>query len=493
MKRIRYIILIVFIPALFSCEDFLDKQPTDVLSPTTFWKTQDDATMALAGVYRRAQYMGISGCRRQQGPGRVTGLAHWDNFSDNGYDWNNHANIRNISSGLITPTSGGFISAIYYGSYEGIQTCNNFLANVDNIENADQGLITQYKAEVRFLRAFMYYWLTQSFGDVTLVTEPLSIKDMNIPRTPKADVLSYMYEDLDFAISNLPDEAYDDHAVKASAIALKARVELFDGEFQDAASLSKQIIDGGKYFLAQEYRSNFCEDFDQDNCPEIIFSFKYSGPDIPNEVDMVIGWWNATPPLPNYIDSHEEGDMRLKWNVAQVGEAWPIGGNYIGWDTLPPNYWCPVKAVTLKWSNPSTNAANQTIRGNDIVQLRFAEVLLVYAEAQNEAVGPDGGVYEAVNLVRQRSGLGDLTAGFSQEEMRQLIRNERRVELAFEGQRFFDLKRWDIAKDIIPTLNYPPDQTEVKRIWEDHFLLWPIPQEEIDKDPENMVQNPGYG
>lgn len=493
MKKIKYLILTLLIPAFISCEDFLDKQPTDQLSPATFWKTEQDATMALAGVYRLTQFQGIGACRRLSLGARVTGIAHWDVLTDNAYAFNNHARIRNIANGIHNSTTGGFVSTVYYGAYKGIAACNNFLANIDNVEGADPDLITQYKAEVRFCRAFLYYWLTQVYGDVPLVTSPLSVEEMNIPRTPKADVLSSMYEDLDYAIANLPDEVYDGHAVKSSAQAFKARVKLFNGEYQEAASLSKQVIDGNLYLLAEDYRANFAEDFDQDNCPEIIFSFKYLGPSIPNEMDLVIGWWDAVAPLHEYMDSHEPGDMRRIWNAAGVGEVWPIGKNQLGWEVIPEEgFWITTQTALLKWSNPSSSSANWAIRGNDVPHIRLAEVLLVYAEAKNESTGPDASVHDAVNRVRQRSGLDDL-AGLSQEEMRQKIRHERRVELAFEAQRYFDLLRWDIAKDIIPTLNDPPDQTDLKRPWEDRFMLWPIPQDEIDKDPENIKQNPGWG
>jgi hypothetical protein len=316
---------------------------------------------------------------------------------------------------------------------------------------------------------------------------------MYMPRTPKANVLTFMYEDLDFAIANLPDVVYSGHVVKTTAQAFKARVKLFNKEYQDAATLSKQVIDGLKYSLAEDYRSNFCEDFNQDNCPEIIFSFRYVAPDLPNEMDLVIGWWDAVSPLPEYMDSHEPGDMRRVWNAAGIGEVWPIGKNQLGWEVIPEEgFWITTKTALLKWSNPTSTNKNWNIRGNDVPHIRLAEVLLVYAEAKNELSGPDASVHDAVNQVRRRAKLEDLPLDLSQEEMRQKIRHERRVELAFEGQRYFDLLRWDIAKDVIPAINEPPNQTVTKRPWENRFMLFPIPQAEIDKDPETIKQNPGW-
>lgn len=487
MRFLKYILLILIVPAFFSCEDFLDKQPTDQLSPATFWKTEQDATMALAGVYKSMQIEVIAG------NGWGGGIGHWDGLSDNAYcqyPWEDQ--FTNIGKGELNSTLGGVLTSVYYNCYRGITACNNFLENVENIEGANQELMTQYKAEVRFIRAFHYYWLTQCFGDVVLVDKVLPLEEMNMPRSAKASVLDFMYDDLDFAISNLSDDAFSGHIVQASAQALKARIKLFNGEFADAAGLAKQIIDDGIYFLAEDYTANFLEDSGQDACPEIIFSIKYLGPDNQNQCDLVYGWWQSALPMQEYVDSHEDGDKRLGWNVVQVGDEWPMGKALTG-----DPYFNDGRTVTnnglIKWVNPSSDATNWTSRGNDCVHIRFAEVLLVYAEAQLEATGTvDQSVYDAVNLVRNRAGLEDLPDGLSVEEMRQKIRHERRVELAFEAQRYFDLKRWNTAKDVIPTLYDPPNQTSTKRIWKDHFMLWPIPQSEVDKDPENMNQNTGY-
>lgn len=486
MRFLKYILFILIVPAVISCEDYLDKQPTDQLSPATFWQTEQDATMALAGVYRSMQINVIAG--NSWGGG----IGHWDGLSDNAYcqyPWEDQ--FTNIGKGEINSTLGGVLTSVYYNCYKGITACNNFLQNVESIESADQALMNKYKAEVRFIRAFHYYWLTQCFGDVPLVDKVLVLDEMKIPRTAKGTVLSFMYDDLDFAISNLPDETFSGHIVQASAKALKARVKLFNGEFADAASLAKQIMDSEKFWLAEDYTSNFLEDSGQDACPEIIFSIKYLAPDNQNQCDLVYGWWQSALPMQEYVDSHEEGDIRLKSNVVQVGDEWPMGHALTG-----DPYFNDGRTVTnnglIKWVNPSSDATNWTARGNDCVHLRFAEVLLVYAEAQLENSGVDASVYDAVNEVRNRAGLEDLPAGLSTEEMREKIRHERRVELAFEAQRYFDLKRWNIAKDIIPVLNDPPNQTATQRVWKDHFMLWPIPQAEVDKDPENMQQNSGY-
>ena len=112
--------------------------------------------------------------------------------------------------------------------------------------------------------------------------------------------------------------------------------------------------------------------------------------------------------------------------------------------------------------------------------------------SQERSIRSDQSIYDAINEIRNRAELDPLPDGLSKEQMREKIRNERRFELAFEGQRYFDLKRWGIIGDIIPTIPDPPSSQSTYRVWKDHFNLLPIPQSEIDKDPENLNQNPGY-
>ena len=127
---------------------------------------------------------------------------------------------------------------------------------------------------------------------------------------------------------------------------------------------------------------------------------------------------------------------------------------------------------------------------HDIIHLRYADVLLMYAEAQNEAVGPDQSVYDAINEIRDRVVMAHVAEGLSQDEMREVIRLERKVELAGEGHRWFDLKRWGIYNEVMQAVDEPGRGTGILKI-PDHQLIWPFPQTEIDINP-NLDQNPGY-
>ena len=479
MKNIKYILSFLCAVIFSSCSDYLDKQPLDELSSSTFWKTEADADKALAGVYGKLQFPLINDL-----------LAIWDGITDNA--WGQFAGEFNIDmfwAGTYNATNCIMTRELYTPCYRTIAACNIFLANIDNVD-ADADLLAQYKGEVKFIRAFMYYWLTQCFGGVCLVTEPLTLDNMKMARSTKAEVLTQIYEDLDYAIANLPDKAYSGHVMKSSAQALKARVKLFNAEYADAAALAKSVMESGLYSLSSDYASLFVSSGNQENNPEIIFSVKFLSPTY-NLSNGYIGWYGYADPLKEFVESFESGDTRLSANVLQWGDYWPMAGVIFSNSGEGQGYRF-YGYVCKKWVDQTLTPNDDWWSGtNDVPHLRYAEVLLNYAEAENEASGPDQSVYNAVNQVRNRSGLADLPAGLTKDGMREKIRHERRVELCFEGQRYFDLVRWGIAKDIIPKIAYVNDPT-VFRVWKDAYTLFPILQTEIDKDPDNLKQNPGY-
>lgn len=471
-----------------SCSDFLEKSPTTKLSSQTFWRTQSDADLALAGVYSTLRSTPIGNSR----------LAVLDALTDNGWSQYNgdDGKIQEIANGIITSQTGGVIQQMWNDNYKAIAHCNIFLKNIDNVSMPGDTKET-YKGEVRFLRAQYYFMLTQFFGDVPLVLEPLTVETMKVSRSPYDQVLKVIYDDLDFAIANLPDVLYNGHAVRTSALALKARILLFNGDFEAAANLAKQVIDKGIYGIYNKdeyaYLKLFSCDGEQKNNPEIIFSVRYLRPNITSDIQTRIGLFTAVSPLDNFMDEFEEGDLRKKLIFMDAVEnTWWPAGEALGTPSFESNLWqSPTGYGIRKWSPISWDLVNSN-HDPHIPLMRYAEVLLNYAEAKNEVSGPDQSVYEAINLVRKRAKL-DALSGLGKEEMRNAIRHERRIELCYEGQRWMDLKRWKTAGDIIPKIpvNFK-EPNGAKRIWKDTFYYWPVQQGELDKDPENLKQTPGY-
>ncbi|MDH7461722.1 RagB/SusD family nutrient uptake outer membrane protein [Chitinophagaceae bacterium 26-R-25] len=476
---------------LTSCKkDFLDKQPLDAISSESFWKTQADADMALAGCYKLLAPM-------DEGYGALT--PHFEGLSDNAYcnfPW--EGGFTNIAKGIITSTSGGALSNEYKLDYQGIAASNFFLANIDNV-NMDASLKDSYKAEAKTLRAYYYFRLSEIYGGVILSLTPENINNVKRPKSTKDEVVKTVLDDLEYAIGKLNDDSYSGHVVKGTAQALKAKVLLYNAKWSESAAVSKAIIDGGKFKLSDDYNSLFIKPGQMDN-PEIMFSARYQATDAFSYMDLYYTYWQSLQPIQSLVDAYEtvdgspvdpanpynNRDPRLKKTILLPGDPYVgsatghfepfVGDNHTGF-------------LSKKFADPNMNSAYQSTQ--DFVFIRYADVLLMYAEAQNEAQGPDATVYAAINKVRGRAGVNmpSVPAGLSQDQMRSRIRQERRIEFAMEGTRYFDLKRWHIADQVLPLI---VDPGGAHRVFEQKHYLWPFPQSEIDILKPALIQNTGY-
>ena len=495
LKFLKIFIVGIFVLNAVSCSDFLDKNPLDQISSQTFWNTEKEADMALAGVYSRLH---VYTYRHKD--------TEWDIMAGD-VNGNQTMAVIDIARGNIHPTVGSLVANIFSNCYQGISGCNFFLANIEKSPLTSEKL-NRYKAEAQFLRALFYSTLVETYGGVPLYTAPVSIDEAKVAKSTKEQVVQQIIKDLDFAIANLPNNAYTDgHAVKGSALALKAKVLLHGEKWSEAAAVANQIITDGKFNLYSDFRKLFLASGKANN-PEIIFSTRHRAPDITTDIDVRWAWHAVVNPRKELVDAYEctdglpisssplynpnnwklNRDPRLLLTIKAFADSVTnsagkrMGFNYnapsntgfnpvkyCNWDVLPIDY--------------------STISEQDWIILRFADVLLMYAEAQNEAVGPDASVHAAVNRVRARVNMPPLPAGLSKDQMRERIRNERRVELALEGIRWGDIKRWKTAQVYINSLTDPGG---AKRTFDPakHYLM-PFPQSEIDIN-DKLVQNPGY-
>ncbi len=499
MKKIISIICIgTSLLFLSSCDNnFLEKYPTDQISSETFWKTEADATMGLNGIYNvMTNHQTFNHGRRL-----------WDALSEIAYC----KSFPTIAAGIIEPSSGNIVYGIYADSYVGISRCNIFLDNIDKVDMPDQTKM-KYKGEALFLRASFYFILTEFYGGVPLYTKPVTVDESKVAQSSKDAVITQILADLDQAISSLPDDVYTGHAVKASALALKAQVLMHNQRWAEAASAANEIISGGKFSLYSDYPGMFLKS-GQNNNPEIIFSVRYLNPDASepttNEMnaDLMGAHSHALAPTKQYIDAFEctdglpisqsplydpnnefaNRDPRLKFTAINyadfVAKAAPLGETGESFET---DYSCE-KAVN--WANAPYSWSTKS--DQDYIIFRYAQVLLIYAECKNEATGPDQSVYDAVNLVRARPGVNmpPLPTGLDKVGMRNRIRHERIVELGLEGLHYWDIKRWKTAETIIPTVQ---DRGGLFRMFDpSKNYLFPFPLSELDRNP-NLKQNPGY-
>lgn len=527
--------------SMASCSDFLDRYPKEELTDGNFWKTEKDATMAVSELYNALPVMDVDD----------------DINSDNavhGIKWA----AGNISKGVYLP--GDFN---WKGTYGSIRKANMVLEKVPAIEMSEEAK-TRIEAQAYFFRAFLYFGLIQSYGDVPYIDKTLSLEDVEgITRTDWKEVYAKVMADYDKAIAGLPvewDAENDGRVTKGAAMAMKARTALYFNKFDVAAAESKKVMDLNKYELYDKentgnYKKLFWEE--ADGCDEFILSVQFKAPERTNNL---IGWecfptkgWGGINPTQSLVDAFEdiEGapiakskiydekkpfenrDPRLEVNVLHDGETMygvtiktaPLkssGNTGVGQhgDATATGYY------QQKWLDPSIAPESTGWEmGKDWVVIRYAEVLLTYAEAKNEISPLDPSAFDAVNQVRKRVGMPELqktnpelpTYCATQDDLRQRIRNEWRVEFALEGsKRMWNIRRWGIAKQVLnaPFLGMkyklvdspdadPRDGGKICILYEgeniklagskyeDNNYLFPIPQEEIDLNPA-LTQNPGY-
>jgi hypothetical protein len=492
----KYLAVLSLFILITSCKkDFLDRNPTKDLSTASFWQKETDADLALTGLYNFFYANGGSYATSQYQ------MMAWDNFSDDSYGQYDYGGGTTALSGGITPQSGAFVSSYYTNNYKAIAAANSFLANVDKVLTGDK--LAKYKGEAYFLRAFNYLWLAQLYGNVILtLDDPFKLDFKQTKgKSDKAAILKQVESDLDAAIAALPDVSYNDgHAVKATAQGYKVRALLLQSKWPEAAALAKQILDGGKYALNDDYAANFYKP-GQNTSKEIMFSIKYQLPDIQHQdvaLAVSLQRWKGELGTQNLIDEYEPGDSRKTMTFFFAGDkkeqGWPFTGDLSvatpGKDSWIAGYYAVKKWLTPGMENPTYGALDD----NDFVLLRYADIKLMYSEAQNNAVGPDASVYQQINEVRARNGVNmpALPAGLSKVDMAQRIMHERRVEFALEGLRYHDLRRWGLAKQKLDGLVKNPLAPEIKSKYEDKYQLWPIPQTDIDRNKPELIQNPGY-
>lgn len=490
--------------SLGACKKSLELNPLDQIAASNFYKSKQDFDRALAAVYSS-----------MQGEAFSYGMPFRDGFTDNGYNQFNSGSANDFLQGNLNPTTGGYETGIYNDSYSGITRVNILLKNLaaytgSDISDADR---KAYQAEVRFIRAYFYFQLYSIYGDVPLVLEPLDLSTQKQPKVPAAQILTQIIADLDFGIANLNTNAYyanGGHAASSSAKALKARVLMFSGYgatgtpdltvLTQARDLCLDVMK--QYKLSTNFEDVF-RDATQKNNTEIIFSVNFLAPSNTAPWDMYYGDWVASSPLKNFLNDFEctdglpygtspltdtgnpfnNRDPRLKKTV--FVDFVDFGNGKVHHPSNPR----PTGYGVIKFLEPNNIPYGfSTLSQQDAVILRLAEVVLMYAEAQNEIAGPDQSVYDAIRVLRARVGMPSFPTGYNQAQMRQRIRHERRIELAFEGLRHYDLLRWHIAGDVLNKVTDSP----VSYHFEDKFYKWPLPQTEIDKSGGVLVQNPNY-
>jgi hypothetical protein len=542
MKRVSLIIITISIFFASCKKDFLSREPQDAYSNSTLWTSASDANAALTGVYNGQS---VTYSDEYTGWADATWIVYLDCASDNAYSQYPWEGFQAYGNGTVNPSTG---DASAY-NYTGITRANFFLANIGNTP-MDTAQKSNMIAQVRFIRAYQYFLMSQLYGDVPLVTTVLTpAQSLVLTRTAKADVIKFILIELEAAAANLTvtNNSGDGHITKGAALALKARVELFNGDYADCIKDCQAVTQMG-YKLYPSYTDLF-RITAQTNNPEIIASVQYveNPATVSNGVLGVMpsnssGGWSSIDPTQSLVDAYEMAngkpitdptsgydpnnpyanrDPRLAATILYPGEAFKQAGAtantyYDPLDASSPDYYAsgnntsPSGYVVKKYTSNLSDFDNLWQSGLNMTVIRYAEVLLTDAEAKIESGAIDASVYQDINQVRNRAGMPsvDQSVYNTQASLRALVRNERRVEFAFEGLRFFDIQRWKIGAQAMNgpaygakvgtvnsstgayTITGAPLSLE-NRVFADKNYLWPIPQSEIDLD-KNLKQNPGY-
>ncbi len=544
-KNIRVNILSSIIAGIVfsSCNDFLEVEPKDMLSNNSAWSSTENADLFLNNIYGSI-------------PDPLNSTDYEDFYTDHVMSSLSYYYSRaTYVNSEYTPSNG----PSQWGLYSNIRSCNVFITNV-SASDLDSSWKKTRLAEARFLRAYFYTLLWNYHGGVPIITDVLDRHtqgdDIFRARNTSEETVQFIIDECTAIVNDLPTKtAVAERITQGAALTLKAWCELYNAsplnnpdndktKWTSAANTYKQVMELKIYDLFPNHRTLFLEE--NDNNIEVIFrKGKKGSTNLGGSREGLWGvWkvnggqksWGISNPTQELVDCYfmanglpisdpESGydpqnpyanrEQRFYNDIIYDGAIWlnyPIyfyigAPDGMGLDLGDMNEasntgYSPRKAMDERYA---ANGSNR-LSGADYIIFRYAEVLLGYAEAQNEAVGPDESVYQAINSIRTRVDLPSLRAGLTQDQMREAIRQERSVELSMEEKRLRDLFRWKIAET---ALNQPVHAMKIevvdgkkvytvipapggnKTFYADKNYLWPIPQSAMDRNSK-LVQNPNY-
>ncbi|QGY43486.1 RagB/SusD family nutrient uptake outer membrane protein [Maribellus comscasis] len=500
MKKIYIIPIIISILLFSGCEDYLTTVPSDQYTVENFWSSEEEAQAGLTGVYQV-----LRGYHANQ-------VLYSSQVTPNSSRFDDPGGWRSLARGVAQTTNPLFQSA-WDNNYRGIGRANTVIDNVntENLKETDTDIIDQIVGEAKFLRAYFYFDLVYKFGGVPLILEtPDNAIHGEMGRNERSEVITQILIDLEDAIALLALNNDPGRITKGAAMALKARVLLYEERWSEAASTAQQVINLDKYSLFPNYRGLFM--LENENNSEVIWDIQFKLTEFGHGYDDAVDRHSNNSPLKGLVDAYymtdgmsigessmydpedpyANRDPRLYQTIRLMGHMY--NGNIDTEQQLDQTGFGTKKFTTYSDDTEIAEIPGGQSEVNPIV-IRYAEVLLTYAEATNEAEGPVESVYDAINQIRNRPtvDMPDLPTGLTQDEMRQEIRHERRIELAMEGKYLEDIKRWKTAEIELngPVYDWEGNVYENRAFDPDRDYLWAIPTQEIDLNP-NLQQNPGW-
>jgi starch-binding outer membrane protein, SusD/RagB family len=557
-----FLLIIACLPVLISCKkNFLEIEATDRISEQALLADSSLFENFVTNRYIGARLQDKEGDGTNPGFGRGFEYAMWSSLTDESI-YNNDDNTWLVQRGLLAPENSGIAGTIWARSYRSIRECNWALANIATVTmSADHK--SRLTAELRFIRAYRYQDLVRNYGGIVLMGDQVynlsdDLQDAKLfARATLQESMNYVLTELDAAAAGLPINNGSNwllgRATRGAALGLKSRLTLYAasplynvGTWAAAVTAAQGVISLNKYGLYAGGYANLFLDASANN-NETIFARIFTKNAGHTHLEIAngangYGGWGGNLPLQNLVDDYQmdngkpitdgtsgydaqnpyvNRDPRFYATILYNGstyrgapvETFTPGGKDSkdgpeNWNTSKTGYYLrKFMNESYPLQNPWGNAGFQPW-----YYIRYAEILLNFAEASNEANGADvvpaGSTLSArtaVNLVRARANMPALPAGLSQTAMRDAIRSERRVELAFEEHRFYDVRRWKIAE---VTENKPANGINITKsgttltysikvaldgraFAAKHYWL-PIPRAEIQASKNQIQQNTGY-
>lgn len=512
MKNSRKIFLALTLLLCGCSDNLLNKSPLDQFSPQTFYTNATEVDMALMGIYSAIN----------------DNWYQYDFMSDNHLCHHAWQGSLEFSKWQQNSSSGRALGK-WRIAYSTIGRVNTFLENTQNVK-IDETLKKRMQAEARFLRGMMYADLAHFYGDVPLILKTLPLSEAKVTRTAKDQVLAAAIDDFNFASANLPASytgADVGRATKGAALAFKTRLYLYNEKWTEAAAAAKEVMDLNQYRLFADYEGLFKEE--NENNVEVIFDIQYIRNLRPQpwpSTALSFSEWPTPGVTSDIIDAYYmKNGKSINAGNSGYNEQDPFtnrdprlsatlvlpGSQYGNVKFIPASDGQITGARPRKYADISNTDKNNC--GLNYILMRYADILLMRAEALIESGNTGKEVYDLVNMVRTRSSVNMPAienaegSGLSKEQLREIVRHERRVEFAVEGTRYSDMRRWKLesaVKDVygydISKLSDPSDpskwvfvrlKADTRSFDPSKGWLWPIPLDEIQSN-SNLKQNPGY-
>lgn len=525
------------------CQDRLETNPLDQFANESFWKSENDALLAVTGLYRGEIQMNNGAEYSPTDWWSYYGLLYLEFASDNAYDRRgDNADLTKLSDGTLT-SSVGVLRNYWRNSYKRIARTNFFLENI-NKAPLDETTRNRYIAEARFIRAAQYYYLSQHFGSVPLVTKVLTLQEANnVDKASKDDIVAFVNKEFTEAVNDLPSYAglspqERGRISKQGVWAFLGRLQLSEKDYSGAIESYGAIISANENSIDPNYGSLF--DGTNETSSEIIFGTQYltdlaTNAMLQHQYPATAGGWHLHNPLGSLVEayqfndgtnfSYDDGrydagsitkdrDPRLGYTVITNGDTFKDFEYQSHPDlTSSKDQLTTTKQATRtgyglrKYNNEKFSGDLQN-SGIDLPVIRYAEVLLSYLEAKLEnGDAIDQALLDAtINKVRARASVNmPAIQTTDAAALRPIMRNERRVELALEGIRYWDLLRWDIAHEVLqgefygapfPGANnlrvnpsgvkdqYNRWYVTSKKFRKGQDRYWPVPQAEVNVNPK---------